>query len=68
MKITNVRLRQVEGTMKYPGIAWEERLRRPIDIYPSFKAQGAGVMGGQLTPLGNDRYKVTCIFVQIETG
>ncbi len=67
MKITNVRLRQVEGTMKYPGITWEERLRRPIDIYPRFKAQSAGVMGGRLTPLGNDRYKVTGIFVQIET-
>jgi len=67
MKITNVRLRQVEGTMKYPGTIWEERLRRPIDIDPRFKAQGAGVMGGRLTPLGDDRYKVTGIFVQIET-
>ncbi len=67
MKITNVRLRQVEGTMKYPGTIWEERLRRPIDIYPRFKAQGADLMGGRLTPLGNDRYKVTGIFVQIET-
>ena len=67
MKITNVRLRQLEGTMKYTGTVWEERVRRPIDIYPSFKAQSAGVMGGRLTPLGNDRYKVTGIFVQIET-
>lgn len=68
MKITNVRLRQLEGIMKYPGIAWEERVRRPIDIYPKFKAQGADVFGGeQIIPLGNDRYKVTETFVQIET-
>jgi L-alanine-DL-glutamate epimerase-like enolase superfamily enzyme len=68
MKITNVRLRQVEGTMKYPGTIWEERLRRPIDIYPKFKAQGADVFGSNRPiPLGNDRYKVTGIFVQIET-
>jgi len=68
MKITNVRLRQLEGTMKYPGTFWEERLRRPIDIYPRFKAQGADVFGGdRLIPLGDDRYKVSLIFVQIET-
>lgn len=68
MKITNVRLRQLEGTMKYPGTIWEERLRRPIDIYPKFKAQGADAFGGNRPiPLGNDRYKVTGIFVQIET-
>ncbi len=68
MKITNVRLRQLEGTMKYTGTFWEERLRRPIDIYPRFKAQGADVFGGeQIIPLGNDRYKVTETFVQIET-
>jgi len=27
--------------MKYPGTFWEERLRRPIDIYTRFKEQGA---------------------------
>ena len=46
MKITNIRLRQLEGTMKYTGtLLYEERIRRPIDIYPRFKAQGAGVLG-----------------------
>ncbi len=68
MKITDIRLRQLEGTMKYPGTVWEERLRRPTDIYPKFKAQGAGVLGGdRLIPLGDGRYKVTGTFVQIET-
>ena len=68
MKITNIRLRQLEGTIKYPGTFWEERLRRPTDIYPRFKGQGPDVLwGGQPVPLGDGRYKVTCTFVQIET-
>ncbi len=68
MKITNIRLRQLEGTMKYSGTLWEERLRRPTDIYPRFKAQGADALGaGRAVPLGDGRYKVTSTFVQIET-
>ena len=68
MKITNVRLRRLEGTMHHSGVFWEERFRRPTDIYPRFRAQGAGVFGGgQLTPLEDGRYEVTGTFVQIET-
>ena len=40
MKITEVRLFQVRGTMEFPGEFWEERLIRPIDIYPEHKAEG----------------------------
>jgi len=54
--------------MKHTGTLGEERPRRPIDIYPKFRAQGAGVFwGGRPAPLGGDRYKVTGAFVQIET-
>jgi len=67
MKITDVRLRQLEGTLKYPGTFWEERLRMPADIYPRFKARGAEVLVRWPIPLEGDRYKVTGIFVQIET-
>ena len=69
MKITNIRIRQLEGTMNYPGTFWEERYRRPIDIYPRFKALSAQEIFANwgVTPLGDDRYKVTRIFVQIET-
>ena len=68
MKITNVRLRQLEGTMKYPGILWEERLRMPIDIYPKFKEQGADLFwAGRPISLGEGRYKIISTFVQIET-
>ena len=39
MKITDVKLRLVSGTMPTTGEFWEERLIRPIDIYPEHKAE-----------------------------
>jgi L-rhamnonate dehydratase len=38
MKITAVRCIQYTGTMDFPGVFWEERLIRPVDIYPQFRA------------------------------
>ena len=60
MKITDVRLRQVEGTMKYAGNVREERLRMPLDIYPRFKSQDTNdaERGWWPVPLGDDLYKV----------
>ena len=37
MKITHVRVFQVEGVLEHEGEFWEERLVRPIDIYPEHK-------------------------------
>ncbi|MBM3188238.1 MAG: mandelate racemase/muconate lactonizing protein [Chloroflexi bacterium] len=42
MKITGMRYIRVKGTMRYDGPMGEERLVRPIDIYPEYRAQGAG--------------------------
>ena len=42
MKITAVRLFEVRGEMTFPGEFWEERLIRPVDIYPEHKDQGPG--------------------------
>jgi L-rhamnonate dehydratase len=39
LKITAVRVRKVKGTMPTTGLFWEERLVRPVDIYPDFRAQ-----------------------------
>ncbi len=66
MKITDVRIRQLEATFEYPGTFWEERVRTPNDIYPEFKARGAGQTryGYQMT---DGRYKVIRNYVQIET-
>src|SRR4051812_47669462 len=37
MKITHVRVFQVEGVLEHDGEFWEERLIRPLDIYPEHK-------------------------------
>ena len=40
MKITDVKLRQLQGTMEYPGVLWEERGAKPLDIYPAYRRLG----------------------------
>ena len=45
MKITHIRFERVAGTWDYHGPLAEERLVRPVDIYPEFRAEGAGRMG-----------------------
>ena len=39
MKITKLKLRKLEGTFKSNGVFWEERLVRPIDIYPEYSEE-----------------------------
>ena len=68
MKITDLKLRQLEGTMEYEGVLWEERGARPLDIYPAFRPLSAeDSIGRQFPKVGDGRYKVTQIFLQIET-
>jgi L-rhamnonate dehydratase len=45
MKITGVRFLRVQGKWDYHGAIQEERLIRPVDIYPEFRALGAGWPG-----------------------
>jgi L-rhamnonate dehydratase len=63
MKITGVRVFQLEGVMEYEGIFWEERLIRPIDIYPEHKTEGAT----WLEPLASNHYRIVAHFVEIQT-
>jgi L-alanine-DL-glutamate epimerase-like enolase superfamily enzyme len=49
--------------LNHPGIFWEERLVRPVDIYPEHKAEGAHWMAA----VGQDQYRIVAHFVQIET-
>src|SRR5579862_6242366 len=67
MKITKLRVRRVTGTMPTDGIFWEERLLRPVDIYPEFRAEGAGheAHGGKQTD--SKHLKLTQFFVDIES-
>ncbi len=63
MKIADVRLRQVAGTMDFPGEFWEERLIRPVDLYPRFRAQGPGY----LPKVSDGRYRIETVFIEIVT-
>lgn len=63
MKITAIRTVLLEGIMEYPGEFWEERLVRPIDVYPEHKAEGP-----QNTPkIGDGRYRIESGFVEVDT-
>jgi len=44
MQITGLRFERVRGTWNYDGPIGEERLVRPIDIYPEFRAEGPSWM------------------------
>lgn len=63
MRITDIRLHQVTGTLPHEGVFWEERLIQPIDVYPDHKSRQRAEMRDT-----NDRgLPVSSVFVEIET-
>jgi L-rhamnonate dehydratase len=63
MKIASVRCRAYTGTMDYPEEFWEERLIRPVDIYPPFDTDNPPPLARQ----GEHSYRMRSVFVHIET-
>jgi L-alanine-DL-glutamate epimerase-like enolase superfamily enzyme len=63
MKITHVRVFQVEGVLENDGEFWEERLVRPIDIYPEHKVE----IFNEMERLPSGHYRVLSHFVEIGT-
>ena len=63
MKITRLELRELRGTMEHPDPFWEERLVRPLDVYPEFREQGAD----RSASLGDGRYAMRSVFLEIHT-
>jgi L-alanine-DL-glutamate epimerase-like enolase superfamily enzyme len=63
VKITDLRIRELEGVMEHPDPFWEERLVRPIDIYPAYRAEGASYS----TAMGDGRYRMRSAFLEIHT-
>jgi L-rhamnonate dehydratase len=61
--IAEVRLRRVRGMMPTDGDHWEERLVRPLDVYPEYRTRDDHE-GGPQTP---DGLVITAYFVEIET-
>src|SRR5688572_21586436 len=63
MKVTAVRLIHLQGAMDHPEEFWEERLVRPLDLYPQHRDDGTGA----LTRQEDGRYRMEGIFVRVET-
>ena len=63
MKITKVNLFEVCGEMAFLGTFWEERLVRPVDIYPEHKAEGAH----WLSEASEGRYELRSVFCEIRS-
>lgn len=63
MKISAVRLVRMHGVMEYAGEFWEERLVRPIDIYPEHRENNFTYP----EKLGEGRYRLDQIFLEIDT-
>lgn len=69
MKVTNVRIRELIGTIKYPEDFWQERLRMPTDIYPRFKARTARDVysGWKFISESGGKQRVRNVFLEIDT-
>ena len=64
MKITAVRVLHLCGTLRTDGPLSEERLVRPIDIYPEYRAR-SDFEGG--TQVDATRFRLEQHFIRIET-
>ena len=73
MKITRIKLRELNGILQTKETFWEERLVRPIDIYPEFRKKSFGDTGFEKS-YSSDNIKesenlmpINAIFLEIET-
>jgi L-alanine-DL-glutamate epimerase-like enolase superfamily enzyme len=64
MKITAVRVLRLSGTLYAGGPLWEDRLVRPIDIYPDYRVRNDFEGGQQIDP---DHFRLEQHFIRIET-
>ena len=67
MRITGLRLRQLTGIMEHEQPFWEERLARPIDVYPEHKARTAADGYWMPQPIEPGRSRVISVFLEIDT-
>ena len=66
MKITDLRFEILTGETDLPFPLFEERLIRPLDVYPEHRAQGS-FSGGRYRHLRADRWEVTSAFLSVDT-
>lgn len=63
MRIAEVRLRRLEGVLPTDGALWEQRLVRPLDVYPEYRDR-EDHEGGVQTAEG---FRLVGHFVEVET-
>jgi len=63
LKITHIRCRSLTGGLEFPGVFWEERLCRPIDIYPEHRNEEPG----HLEKVSRNTYRIRSAFVEVGT-
>ena len=63
MKITDVRLHLVSGTLPFEGVFWEERLIQPIDVYPEYRAR----QRKEMRSTDGAGLPISSVFIEIET-
>ena len=68
MRITGIRFVRVKGTLHYDGPLGEERLVRPVDIYPEFRAQGVTAPYGAEGKQSPYRITQTFLFIDTDAG
>lgn len=64
MKITEIKLRKLTGTMETKGQFWEERLVQPIDVYPEYQKRGPT---GWTQQIDDNHYRIVAYFVEVRT-
>ena len=67
MRISRLRLRQLSGSMAHEEPFWEERLARPIDVFPEYKSQPATAGFWMPQRIGRGRSRVVSVFLEIDT-
>ncbi len=64
MRVTNVRLFELTGVMQHDGPFWEDRLARPVDVYPEHYGE---TFAGWAHDQRSEGYRVAAWFLEIET-
>jgi len=68
VRIKDVKVCKVSTIIEYPGEFWEERMLRPLDIYPEHDMELKEVVGEwNLKKISNGRYETHGVFVEVES-
>ena len=63
LKITDVRIRELQGVLDHAETLWEERLVMPMDVYPAHRRLDQELTHG----IDDSRYEMRAAFLDIHT-